>query len=77
MKSKKSKSNTRTMSTRSNVGKKNERKEGNPFFAFRAPAALLSAFVKKHGDRAKACAAIRAHMSKATGVKVEEVAHAE
>ncbi len=73
----KAKSSTRTMSTRSNVGKKNERKEGNPFLALRAPAALLSAYVRKHGDRAKACAAIRAHMSKVTGVKLEEVAHAE
>lgn len=59
------KNSTRVMSTRSNVGKKNERKEGNPFFAFRAPADLLSAFVKLHGDRAAACEAIRAHMSKA------------
>ena len=50
-----------------------DKKHGNPFFAVRVPRELLSAFKRwasksKHGS---ANAAVRAYMSKVTGVALE------
>lgn len=40
--------------------------KGNPILAFRVEGALLRAFVKKHGGRDAAHAAIRRHMQATT-----------
>jgi hypothetical protein len=56
--------NTKRMSTTSRNGKV---REGNPFFAFRADAALLSAFVSKCGDRTRAAEYLRGCMRQHVG----------
>lgn len=49
---------TRRMSTKSKEGKS----EGNPFFAFRAPADVIGPFVEACGSRAEAAEYLRGVM---------------
>lgn len=47
-----------------NVPKGKAKATGNPFFALRVPAALLTAYCRKVGGRPNACARVREHMER-------------